>query len=108
MLFQLAFRESQREVRSVNRNVESLQHVRQRAEMIFMAVRENNGRDFVAILFEDFEIRNANIDAIDALCRKAHAGVKDEHLVAIAQQGAVHPELADAAEGNYFKDISHL
>src|SRR5947199_9460817 len=104
MLFQLAFRESQREVRSVNRNVESLQNVGQRAEMIFMAVGENDRGDLVAILFDDFEIRNANIDAVDALCRKAHAGAKHEHLIAKPQQGTVHSESADAAEGHYYED----
>jgi len=59
-------------------------------------------------LLENFEIRNANVDAIDALFRKAHARVDDEHLVAKAHERAVHPELADAAEGNNFEDVSHL
>jgi len=68
---------------------------------------QEEGGDVVAKLFEDFKIGNADVDAIDALFGKAHAGIENEHLVAIAHQRAVHPELADAAEGNNFKDVSH-
>src|SRR2546421_3035062 len=75
--------------------------------MIFMPMRKNDRGDVVAKLFEDFKIGNANVDAVDALFGKAHARVENEHLVAIAHQRAVHPELADAAEGNNFKDVSH-
>ncbi len=107
MFVEFAFRQSQGEMRSVNRDVEFFQNVGQRTQMIFMAVRENDRRDLVAILFEDFEVGNADIDAIDALFGKAHARIKDEHLVAKAQQSAVHPELADAAEGNNFEDVRH-
>ncbi len=107
MLVQLAFRQAEGEVRCVNRNVDLLQHIRQRTEMIFVAMRENNGQDFVPVLFENFKIRNTNIDAIDALFGKTHARVQHEHLVAEAQQSTVHPELADTAEGNNFEDVSH-
>ena len=75
--------------------------------MIFMAVRKNDRGDIVAKLFQDFKIGNADIDAVDALFGKAHAGIENEHLVAIAHQRAVHPELADAAEGNNFEDVRH-
>lgn len=102
VLIELAFRQSEREARSVDRNIELLQDVRQRAEMIFVSMGEDDRGDFVAILFEDLEIRNADIDSVDALFGKPHAGVDDDHLVAIAQQRAIHPKLADAAEGDDF------
>jgi hypothetical protein len=70
-------------------------------------MRENDRGDVLLKFFEDFEIRNANIDAIDALFGKPHARVENEHLIAKPQQSTVHPELADTAEGNYFKDVSH-
>ena len=107
MLIKLAFRQRKREMRSVDRNIELFQNVRQRAQMIFMTMREHDRRDLLAVLFKDFEIGNANINAIDALFGKAHAGIENQHLVAIAHQRAVHPELADAAEGNNFEDVSH-
>ena len=102
MLLKLALRQRQREVRRVDRHIESLQNVRQRAQMIFVTVREHDGGDLFVILFEDFEVRNANIDAIDALFGKAHARIDNNHLVAKTQQRAIHPKLANTAEGNDF------
>ena len=67
-----------------------------------MTVRKDDRGDLVAILFEHLEIRNANIDAIDALFRKAHTRIDNDHLVAKAQQRAIHPKLADTAEGDDF------
>src|SRR6266496_285067 len=108
MLVQLAFRQTVGEVRSVNRNVELFQDVRQRAKMIFVTVRKNDCRNLVPVLFKNFEIGNRNIYAIDTLFGKTHARIDDNHLVAKAQQRAVHPELADTAEGNDFEDARHL
>jgi hypothetical protein len=76
--------------------------------MILVPMRENNRRDVLLVLFENLKIRNANIDAIDALFRKPHARVEHQHLVSEPQQSTVHPELADTAEGNNFEDVSHL
>ena len=76
--------------------------------MIFVTVRENDRGDVLLVLFENFEIRNADINAVDALFRKAHARVEHKHLIAISQQRTVHSELADAAEGNDFDDVRHL
>ena len=76
--------------------------------MIFMAVCENDGRDVVAILFKNLEVRNANVYTIDTLFGKAHARIQHEHLVAGAQQGAIHAKLTDTAEGNDFEDVRHL
>src|SRR5207253_8145032 len=106
--FKFVFSQREREVRSVNRNVELFQNVRQRPQMIFVPVSENDRRDLVAILFEDFKIGNANVDAVDAFFGKAHARIDDDHLVAKAQQRAIHPKLADAAEGNDFEDVTQM
>src|SRR6266567_5335536 len=108
MLVQLAFRQTEGEVRSVNGNVELLQDVRQRPKMIFVTVGKNDCRNLVPILFKNFEIRNRKVDSIDALFGKTHTRIDDNHLVAKAQQRAVHPELADTAEGNDFEDARHL
>src|SRR6266404_6938969 len=98
VLVELAFRQPEREARSINRNIELLQNVWQRAQMIFVSMGEDYRGDLVAILFEDLEIRNADIDPIDALFGKPHARVDNDHFVAITQQRAIHPKLADAAE----------
>ena len=73
-----------------------------------MSVRENDRRDVLLVLLENVEIRNADVDAIDTLFGKAHAGIEHEHFITEPQQSAVHSELADTAEGNNFEDARHL
>src|SRR5712692_7959491 len=98
MLIEFAFRESGREMRSVNRNVELLEYIRQRAQVVFVTMCENYCRDVVAILFEKIKVRNGDINAVRSLFGKAHAGVEDQHLVAVTHDHTIHPKLADTAE----------
>src|ERR1041385_3544929 len=107
VLIQLALGQAEREVRGINRNVNSFQHVGQRPDMILMPVGENDRGNVLLVLFENFEIRNANIDAVDALFGKAHARIEHQHLVPKPQQSTVHPKLADTSEGYDFEDVSH-
>src|ERR1700730_14075470 len=98
VLFEFAFRQSGSEMRTVHGNIEPLQDVRQRAQMVLVAVGEDDGGDVLAKLFQEFEVGNRNIDAVSALFGKAHARVENEHLVAVAHSHAIHPKLANAAE----------
>src|SRR5438270_10992743 len=100
MLIKLALRQTKREVRRINRDIEFLQNVRQRAQMIFMTVREDDRGYLFAVLFEDFEIRNRNSDFVDALFGKAHARSDDNPPVAKALQRAIHAKLPNAAQGH--------
>ena len=79
----------------------------ERSDVVFVAVRQDDRGQIVAIFFEKIEIRDRNIDAVRRFLGKSHAGVDDDHLIAVADAHAVHPELADAAERNYF-DLFHL
>ena len=56
VFFEFAFSQTGREMRTVNRDVESLQNVRQRAQMIFVPVCEDDRGDIVAILVEKVEV----------------------------------------------------
>jgi hypothetical protein len=68
--------------------------------MIFMPVSEDNGRDVIAIFFEEIKVGNTNVNAVGGLFGKTHAGVKDEHLIFITHSHAIHSKLADTAERN--------
>jgi hypothetical protein len=100
MFFQLALGQAGREVGTVNGNVELLQDIGQRAEVVFMPVGEYHGDNVFAILFEKIEVRNANVNSISGLFRKPHAGVQDDHVIPITHGHAIHSKLADAAERN--------
>src|SRR5690349_19953340 len=75
--------------------------------MIFVAVGEHDGGDGVLVFVEKVEIRNLNVYAVGRLLGKAHAGVENQHLVAVTHRHALHSKLADAAEWNDLKDTSH-
>jgi hypothetical protein len=68
--------------------------------MVFMTMSEDDGCDMFAVLLKKIEVRNTNVNAIGALFRKSHAGVKDEHLIRITHGHAIHPKLTDTAERN--------
>ena len=83
---------------TIDGNVEFLEDIRQRAQMIFVTVGEHYSSDVVAILFKEVEIGNANVNTVSSLLGKTHAGVEDEHLVPITHSHAIHPKFADTAE----------
>src|SRR5689334_6689092 len=107
VFFEFTFGETRGEVRTVNRNVETFEEVRQRTEMIFVTVREDDGGDSVAIFVEKIEIRDRNVDAVSRFLGKAHPGVENQHLVAVPHSHAIHSKLADTTEWDDLEDTSH-
>src|SRR5882672_4366887 len=107
MFFQLALSQSGGKVGTVNWNVEFLQNVGQRPEVVLMPVREYYSGYVVAILFEEFEVRNADVYSVRSLFGKAHAGIKDQHFILVTHSHAIHSKLADAAERNNLQQTTH-
>jgi hypothetical protein len=54
------------------------------------------------------KVRDADVDAVSRLFGKAHAGVENQHLVAVAHSHAIHSKLADTAERNDLEDTISL
>ena len=98
VLFELAVGEPRREVRGVNWHIKFFEDVGERAQVILVPVREHDGRNVVPVLFEELEVRDRDVYAVDALLWKTHTGVDDDHLVFVAHGHTIHPELADSAE----------
>src|SRR6266566_2352472 len=98
VLFKLALCQTGSKVRTVNGDVEFFQQVRQRAQLVFVPVREDDRDDALAVLFKELKVGDGNIDAESALLGKTHTRVEDDHLVPVAHGHAIHPELADTAE----------
>jgi hypothetical protein len=107
VFFQLSFGEADRKVRSVDGDVEFFEDVRQRAEVVFVPVRQNNGGQVLPVFFQKVEIGNRNVNPVHALFWKPHAGVNDDHVVCVPHGHTIHPELADAAERDDLQYIAH-
>ena len=66
--------------------------------MVFVPVCQHQRRQVIAVFFKKIEIGNGNIDTEGRFLGKAHAGINNDHLIAVPDAHAVHPEFADAAE----------
>ncbi len=67
--------------------------------MVFVAVRQDDGFDEMAILFEIGDVGNDEVDAEQFGFGEHHAGVNDDDGVAKAKGHHVHAEFPQAAQG---------
>ena len=73
--------------------------------MVFVPVGEYDGGQVVAILLEEIEVRDRDIDTKRRLFGKTHAGIDHDHFVAVPDAHAIHSKFADAAQRYYFKFV---
>ncbi len=98
VLFEAALDQGQREGGAVDRDVHLRQQERDAADVVFVAVGENQAADVLAILLEVGEVGRDDVDAQQFGVGEHHAGVEDDDVVAVADGHAVHAELAQAPE----------
>src|SRR6267142_1514732 len=97
---QAFFHQRQREPRPIHGNIEVAQNIRQRADVIFMAVRQHDRAYMSTILLQIRSVRYDQVDAEQFRFRKHHARIDDEDVVAEPQRHHVHAEFAETAERN--------
>ena len=100
MLVELVFDVGQGEFRAPNGYVEVGENPGQRADVVFVAVSENDAADAVTIFGEIRNVGNDDVDAEQFGFGEHEAGVDDENVVSVADGHAVHTELAQAAKGD--------
>ena len=98
--FEAFFDQREREARAINGHVEVAQNIGKRADVIFVAVREHDGADVLAILLQVGDVGNDEVDAEEFGFGEHHAGVDDDDVVAEAKRHHVHAEFAETTEGN--------
>src|SRR5258707_13537339 len=76
--------------------------------MIFVAVRQNDCANVLAILFQIRDVWNDQIDAQQLGLREHHAGIDHDEVVAVAKRHHVHAELTETTEGNCEKRLQRL
>ena len=101
VLFQPPLDQRQREFGSVNRHIQLRQQKRHAADVVLMAVRENQAADHARVLLQVAEVRRDDIDAQQFRFGKHHARIDDDNVVAVAERHGVHPELAESSNGHY-------
>src|SRR4029077_1786616 len=94
------FYQRQREPSAVNGNIQIAKNVRQRADVVFVAVGEHDGADVRTVLLQVGNIRNHQVDAEEFRFREHHARVEDDDVLTETQHHHVHAKFAETAERN--------
>ena len=109
VLFELAFDVGQRELGGVDGHLELAQDPGQSADVVFVAVREDDGADVFPVFSEVGDVGHNDVDAEQFRFREHEAGVDHDDVVFPADREAVHSEFAEAAEGDDFQFLGlHL
>ena len=82
--------------RPVDRNVAAARKERKRADVVFVAVREEDGVDRAALV-EEFHVGDDDVHTQVLGAGEHHPGVDDETVAAVAVDHQVHAEFAEAA-----------
>ena len=100
MLVEFVFDIGKREFRAPDRHVQFGENPGQGADVVFVAVREDDSAHALPVLGEIGNIGNHDVDAEQFGFGEHQAGVDHNNVVAPADGHAVHAELAEAAEGD--------
>ena len=93
VLRQPASHQPERVGRSVHRDVDPREQERKRADVIFVAVGQDDGVDRPAVV-EELHVGDDDVDAQVLGAREHHPRVDDQTVPAVAVDHQVHPELA--------------
>ena len=100
MFVELPLDQGEGEFSAVDGDVELGEDPGQAADVVFMAVREQDGLDLVAVFREVGDVGDDDVDAEELFFGKHQAGVNDDDVVLPAEGHAVHAELAEATQRN--------
>ena len=106
ILFKIVFDVSQSEFGGVDGNLEFREEPGQAADVVLVAVSQDNGAHMRFVFNQVGDIWNNDIHAQQLRLRKHQAGVDHDNVVFPAKREAVHAELAETAQGNDFQLLS--
>ena len=98
VFFEPAFDQRERERGSVDRDVQLGEQKRHAADVVFVAVRQDQAAHVLGVLLEIREVGRDDVDAHQLGVGEHHPGVDHDNVIAVADGHGVHPELAQAAE----------
>ena len=103
VLFELALDVGQGELGGVDGDLELGEDPGQAADVVLVAVGEDDGADVCLVFNQVGDIGDDDIDAEQFRLREHEAGVDHDNVVFPAEREAVHAELAQPAEGDDFQ-----
>ena len=91
---------------AVHGNVEFGQHERQRADMVLMAMGDQDAADFFSILFKIGDIGNDKVDAQHLLIGKHQAGIDHHNVIFVFYGVHILADFPQPAQGNKLQRFS--
>jgi hypothetical protein len=95
----------------IDRDAQPRPEIEQRAEMVFVRVREHQPQEIAPLRDQERDVRHDQVDAGQIVARKRHAEIDRDPLalrsLADAVKRKIHPDLADAAERREQKFLRH-
>lgn len=98
VFLELAGNQANGERRAVDRHIKLLQQIRNRADVVLVAVSDDQTFDFVHVFLDVRKIRDDKIDAEHFAVREGHAAVEDEHIAFALEQCDILADLIQAAQ----------
>ena len=83
VFFQFPFNEATYEFRRVYGHIYFIEQVRQTADMVFMAVRDDDGPYFVPVFNQVTHVRDDEVDTEHVVIREGQAGVDDDDIISV-------------------------
>ncbi len=100
VLVEFVFDVGERELGAPDRDVEFGENPGERADVVFVAVGEDDAANTLAVLGEIGNVGDDDVDAEEFGFGEHQSGVDDDDVISPAHGHAVHAELAKAAEGD--------
>ena len=100
VLVEFVFHIGERELRSPDGDFEFGKHPGQGADMVLVAVREDDAANALAIFEQVRDVGHDDVDTQEFGFGEHEPGVDDDDVISPAEGHAVHTELAKAAERN--------
>lgn len=83
VFFQFPFNEAAYEFRRVYGHIYFIEQVGQTADMVFMAVRDDDGPYFVPVFNQVTHVRDDEVDTEHVVIREGQAGVDDDDVISV-------------------------
>ena len=106
-LLQLQLHEPGGEAGAVNGRAQLIHHIGQGADVVFVAVGEDNGADALFILHQPAHIGDDHVHAVHLLVGKAHTAVHHKEILAIFIHSKILADLVETAKRDHFQFGCH-
>ena len=107
VLLQLQLHQPGGHTGGVDGGVDVPEHIGQRADVVLVAVGQENAPDLVLVLDQIGDVRDDHVDTVHVVIGKAHAHVYHNDVLAVLVDGEVFADLIEAAQGYNFQFFSH-